>query len=233
MRQRWEHLLFLHWAWSPAEVQKTLPAGLTVDTWGDHAWIGIVPFFMRGVRPRGLPAVPGISDFLELNLRTYVRDEHGRSGVWFYSLDANHWLAVTIARQIFHLPYEHARMSASVELDGAVDCRSQRRGDGVDSHFQWRPTGEACEATAGSRDFFLVERYRLFAHDGRRNALWTGRVAHAPYKIGPVALCAWDDRLFALAEFSPPQRAPDHVCAARAVDVSVWPLQRVVVAGRD
>jgi uncharacterized protein YqjF (DUF2071 family) len=227
MRQRWEHLLFLHWAWTPAEVQRTLPTGLTVDPWGERAWIGLVPFFMRAVRPGGLFAVPGISDFLELNLRTYVRDERGRPGVWFYSLDANQWLAVKIARSLFHLPYEHARMSATVGADGAVDYRSRRRGDDVESRFQWRPIGGARAAAAGSREFFLVERYRLFAYDRSRTGLWSGRVAHAPYRIGEVALGAWDERLFALAGFSPPNRAPDHVCAAGAVDVSVWPLRRV------
>ncbi|MBV8901140.1 MAG: DUF2071 domain-containing protein, partial [Verrucomicrobia bacterium] len=88
MRQRWLDLLFLHWRWDPVEVQRTLPPGLTVDTWEDDAWIGIVPFAMRGVRPRFCPSVPGISHFLELNLRTYVRDRLGRPGIWFYSLDA-------------------------------------------------------------------------------------------------------------------------------------------------
>lgn len=230
MRQRWEQLLFLHWSWPCAQVQRTLPAGLTVDPWGNRAWIGIVPFFMRQVRPRCLPAVPGVSDFLELNLRTYVRDEHGRTGVWFYSLDANHWLAVKIARRMFHLPYEHARMSASVARDGAVSYRSQRRGDGVESSFQWQPTGVAHEAVVGSLEFFLVERYRLFAPDGCHRGLLTGRVAHAPYRIAPASVGAWDGRSFALAGFEPPQRNPDHSCVARAVDVSVWPLQRVATA---
>jgi hypothetical protein len=233
MRQRWEQLLFLHWAWAADAVQQTLPPELTVDTWDGRAWIGIVPFFMRRVRPRGLPAVPGLSDFLELNLRTYVRDRQGRPGVWFYSLDANQWLAVNVARQFFHLPYQHARMGANVAANGTIDYRSRRRGDAAESIFQWRPTGEAHEAVAGSQEFFLVERYRLFAHSERRRVGWTGRVAHAPYQIRAADLSAWDGRLFALAGFSPPHRAPDHVCAANAVDVSVWPLQPIVDGARE
>lgn len=101
MRQRWEKLLFLHWAWDAAEVQRTLPLGLTVDTFEGRAWLGVVPFFMRDVRPAWVPSVPGISNFLELNVRTYVFDGRGRPGIWFYSLDCNQRLAVRAARTFF------------------------------------------------------------------------------------------------------------------------------------
>jgi len=120
MLQRWERLAFLHWRWDPDVIQRTLPPGLTVDTFQDSAWLAIVPFFMRGIRPRFCPPVPGISDFLELNVRTYVRDAQGRHGVWFYSLDCDQPLAVWTARTFFHLPYQHARMSATIEERGSV-----------------------------------------------------------------------------------------------------------------
>ena len=84
-----------------------------MDRFGAKAFLGVVPFFMRNIRPRFLPAVPGISHFMEMNLRTYVHDRTGVPGVWFYSLDANQWLAVEIARRFFHLPYEHAAMKSS------------------------------------------------------------------------------------------------------------------------
>ena len=87
MYQRWEELLFLHWPVEPQVVAEVLPPGLGVDTYKGKAWLGVVPFSMRGVRPRFLPAVPGLSSFPELNLRTYVVDKRGRPGVWFYSLD--------------------------------------------------------------------------------------------------------------------------------------------------
>ncbi|MBM49753.1 MAG: hypothetical protein CMP27_07970, partial [Roseibacillus sp.] len=72
MHQRWENLLFLHWAVPAQSVKEHLPPGLEVDTYNGTAWVGVVPFFMRGVRPRFLPSVPGLSNFLELNVRTYV-----------------------------------------------------------------------------------------------------------------------------------------------------------------
>ena len=106
MFQRWLHLLFLHWPIPPDLVQMTLPEGLLVDTFEGHAWLGIVPFFMRGVRPAGFISIPGISNFLELNLRTYVRDVFGRPGIWFYSLDANQILAVCSGQSRFRAPLQ-------------------------------------------------------------------------------------------------------------------------------
>ena len=76
MHQRWEELLFLHWPFEPQIIAKVLPPSLRVDTFEGKAWIGVVPFSMRNVRPRFLPSVPGISNFPELNLRTSVSYTH-------------------------------------------------------------------------------------------------------------------------------------------------------------
>lgn len=236
MRQRWAHLLFLHWSWEAAEIQRTLPPGLTADVFAGRAWVGLVPFFMERVRPAGFPAVPGISDFLELNVRTYVHDAQGRPGVWFYSLDCNQWLAVKVARAFFHLPYEHAAMSAAADATtGEVDYRARRRGTRMaESRFLFRAAEAAAarETVAGSLDFFLVDRYRLFAHDARRGRLLTGRVHHAPYQIAPAVAPVWDDAMLKLAGFECGGRAPEHVCAARTVDVELWPLEPVTEAAR-
>jgi hypothetical protein len=106
-------------------IQRALPFGLSVDTYGGIAWVGIVPFFMRGVRPTLLPFLS--SDFLELNLRTYVSDQKGRPGVRFYSLDANHPLAVWMARLFFGLRYMHAKLQVE-SRDGEFGYSCQRRG---------------------------------------------------------------------------------------------------------
>ena len=56
MFQRWLHLLLLHWPIEPESIQSILPSGLQADTFAGKGWIGIVPFFMRGVRPAGFPS---------------------------------------------------------------------------------------------------------------------------------------------------------------------------------
>jgi uncharacterized protein len=222
MFQRWSHLLFLHWPIEPEKIQRTLPAGLQVDTFADRGWIGIVPLFMRGVRPAGLPSVLGLSNFLELNLRTYVRDREGRPGVWFYSLDANQPLAVWIARLCFALPYQHATMRANIE-GGEIAYSSLRIGAAETLHYCYCPSAELEEAGLGSLDFFLLERYRLFARRGGR--LMTGRVYHAPYRLGKVIVRELDTRLFKLDGFEMPTESPAHAAYVRRTDVTVYPIE--------
>ena len=228
MYQRWRDLLFLHWEYPAAAIQATLPEGLLVDTFDGRAYLGVVPFFMRNIRPRFLPAVPGISDFMELNLRTYVHDRAGVPGVWFYSLDANQWLAVKIARHLFHLPYEHAKMTSSRTPGAGIRYRSARSGDeakGVTCTYEYAPGAELPPAAAGSLEFFLVERYRLYscAPDG----LHLGAVFHEPYPLCRAEVTAWDEHLLALDGFTPTGRPPDHIVMSRGVDVTIFPLERV------
>ncbi len=221
MYQRWQSLLFLHWRWDAAKIQRTLPAGLHVDTFQGDAWLAIVPFYMRGIRPRFFPPVPGISDFLELNVRTYVHDEQGRPGVWFYSLDCNQPLAVWTARTFFHLPYQRARMSGEVS-DGWIDYRCQRRGEPAESHFRYRIAAEFEAAEPGTLAFFLAERYLLFSRTPR--GIRCGQVNHIPYPLAEAALGKWDVYPLLQAGFTDPQRPPDHVIGSSGVDVAVYPL---------
>jgi hypothetical protein len=220
MFQRWMHLLFLHWPIPPHLVQMTLPEGLLVDTFDGDAWLGIVPFFMRGVRPAGFISVPGISNFLELNLRTYVRDVWGRPGIWFYSLDANQMLAVCLARAAFALPYEFADMRAMVS-DGEIDYRSRRLGSESSLHYRYRPSAKLGEATFGSLGFFLIERYRLFARRG--NKIFTGQVHHSPYQLHKVAVDEAGPGLFAMNGFETPADRPAHMAYSKRIDVAIYP----------
>ncbi len=228
MFQQWRELLFLHWEYSVAEIQRTLPEGLFVDTFAGKAYLGVVPFFMQNIRPRFLPAVPGLSNFLEMNLRTYVHDRAGVPGVWFYSLDANQRLAVAIARRFFHLPYKYATMKSSRSPQGAIRYESQRGGDdanGAGCVFEYAPGAELPTAAPASLEFFLVERYRLYATAGGR--LWRGAVFHQPYPLCRAEVTAWDEHLLTLNGFAPTGRRPDHIMMSRGVDVTVFPLERV------
>ena len=111
MAQSWHDLLFAHWQVDAIVLGSLLPSQLQIDTFEGSAWLAIVPFRMTGVRLRGTPALPWLSVFPELNVRTYVTCD-GQPGVWFFSLDAGNPLAVTIARAWFHLPYFRARKCA-------------------------------------------------------------------------------------------------------------------------
>lgn len=225
LAMRWECLLFLHWRWDPREIQKTLPRGLQVDTFRGEAWLGVVPFFMRRVHPRGFPCVPWLSDFLELNVRTYVIDRNGVPGVWFYSLLCNQPVAVELARRFFHLNYLHARLSATEEVGNTAHFSWNEPGGGA-ADFYGRECGPMTLAAPDSLEFFLVERYVLFSADchGR---LHSGRVHHLPYEIAPAEADGWSFRPAASQGLADPGRLPDHALVSRPVQVDAWPIRRV------
>lgn len=226
MWQAWKQLLFLHWEMDPAEIRRTLPPGLTVDTWHGKAWVGLVPFFMCGVRPRFCPAMPWVSDFLELNVRTYVRDAAGRPGVWFYSLDCNQPIAVAIARTIFRLPYFRAKMRAQMGPKSDFiyyDCR--RAGAPATSHYEYRAQGPVHRAVVGSLEEFLVERYRLFSE--KNGVLYSGEVWHRPYEISNADAPSWCPEPIRQAGFEGITQPPDHSSQSLGVDVRIFPLKRV------
>ena len=222
MRQRWSNLLFLHWPIDPACIRARLPKGLHVDTYGGKAWIGVVPFSMERVHPVGLPPLPWISWFLELNVRTYVHDDQGRPGVWFFSLDCNQPIAVEVARRFFHLPYNHARMSAKCDL-GEINYRSLRRGAAEESYFRYRPPVDGKPAQEHSLEWFLVERYLLFATDGSGH-IRCGRVHHTPYQIESADNSEWSAESIRENGFELPSDPPASMLVALPVDVSIYPL---------
>src|SRR4051794_21541354 len=88
MRQSWHDLLFAHWRVFPDELRGLVPDFLEVDTFETEAWVAVTPFHLSDVAPRGVPAIPWMSTFNEINVRTYVSYK-GVPGVYFFSLDAN------------------------------------------------------------------------------------------------------------------------------------------------
>ena len=76
MMHRWDTLTFLHWSYDPDVVARLLPEGLTLHTFEDRAWVGLIPFNMRVSLPH-TPALPWVERFCETNVRTYVLDRTG------------------------------------------------------------------------------------------------------------------------------------------------------------
>jgi uncharacterized protein len=183
MVQSWHNLLFAHWPIDPAKLRPLIPKQLALDTFDGQAWLGIVSFYMTGVRLRWIPALPGLSSFPELNVRTYVTAEN-KPGVWFFSLDAANSLAVAAARATFHLSYFTARMQCE-EKDGWVNYLSERRyknAPAASLNSKYRAKGDVFEAHPGSLGHFLTERYCLYSapRDGR---VFRGEIHHPPWRL--------------------------------------------------
>jgi uncharacterized protein len=190
MAQSWHDLLFAHWPIDAARLRTLrplIPAALEIDTFDGEAWIGVVPFRMSGVRLRGTPALPTLSAFPELNVRTYVKRD-GKPGVWFFSLDAANAIAVSVARAWFHLPYFNARMCCEsrnswIEYTSERTHRSSAKSPiQAKLRARYRPTGEIFRAQPGSLEHFLTERYSLYATDSK-GQIKRGEIHHAPWQL--------------------------------------------------
>ena len=226
MRQTWDRLLFAHWPVPFDALRSLVPAALELDRYDGEAWLGVVPFLMSGVRPRALPAVPWLSAFPELNVRTYVT-AGGKAGVYFFSLDAGNPLAVKIARGWFHLPYFRARFAIS-QAGERTKYRSMRIHSGAppaDLDVTYRPTDAAYASTHGSLDTFLTERYCLYTTDVR-GRLQRGEIHHQQWPLQP-AEAEFRRNTMAQGDGLTLPDTPPLLHYARHLEVLVWPLERV------
>ena len=226
LAMQWHDLLFMHWPLPAAVLRPYIPSALVLETFDGAAWLGIVPFRMAGTRPRFVPPLPWVSAFPELNVRTYVTAE-GKPGVWFFSLDASNPLAVRGARALFHLPYYDAIMQ--VEHDGSVvrytSTRTHRRAPGATFAGRYRPSGPVLYAAADSLDYWLTERYCLYAAD-RRGRVWRGNIHHARWPLQPAEADIECNTMADQLQLRLPSGAP-LLHFARRLDVVAWTLETV------
>ena len=224
-RQQWGQLLFAHWPANYENLREKIPSEFELDTFDGDPWVGVVPFVMSGVRLRGLPPVPGVSRFLELNLRTYIR-YRGRSGVYFFSLDANQPIAVWAARTFFHLPYFRSRMSIGSE-DGSIRYKSQRIHAGVPTAaFDCTYRGDKqIETSAGDLAEWLTERYCFFTR-ASSGAIYRGDIHHQKW---PLQSAAADFRVNEIASSLGVRIADTSPLLhySENLDVKVWKLTRI------
>ncbi len=220
LRQTWYHLLFAHWRVEARKLAQLLPAPLELDLFHGEAWVGVVPFGMKRVAPRGLPVLPWISKFLELNVRTYVRHQ-GKPGVYFFSLDAANALAVEIARRWYRLNYLRARMEL-FERGGWIEYRSQRtdrRASDAQLELRYQPLGLPFLASLGSLESFLTDRFRLFtARDGVAQC---AEIHHGPWPL-QRARADFGTNTMAIAAGIELEPMTPHLLYSREIPVVAW-----------
>ncbi|WP_435008956.1 YqjF family protein [Tundrisphaera lichenicola] len=231
MYQSWDRLLFLHWEVPAEAIRRLLPSGLEVDLFEGRAFVGLVPFTMRGIRPAGLPSVRGLSNFHETNVRTYVHRDGRDPGVWFFSLDAANLAGACLGRSWFGLPYFFARMSLVAEESPdslRISYSSRRLFLGprpATTRIEAEVRSPVVPAVLGSLEYFLAERYLLYSAS-RGGGLFTGRVHHSPYPLQVAEVRSMEESVLAAAGIERPD-APPLAHFARGVDVEVFGLERV------
>jgi uncharacterized protein YqjF (DUF2071 family) len=225
MFQSWGDLLFMHWQ-VPAELlRKHTPARLEVDAFEGRAFVGVTPFTLWGVRPVFVPPVPFLSEFHEINVRTYVHLD-GVPGVWFFSLDASSAAAVMGARAFYRLPYFNARIERERDGDAThyASSRDDSNGEPAEFEARWVVGAEQPEAEPGTLDFFLTERYCLYAADGDK--LYRTRIHHRPWPLRGAKLRSYRSTMVEAAGLGRPDGEP-LVHHGGPVDVEVWPLEEI------
>ena len=222
MAQTWDHLLFAHYR-VPAEIlARHVPQGLEIDQHDGSGWLGVTPFIVTGFRLRGIVPLPRVSTFPELNVRTYVTADD-KPGIWFFSLDTSSRLAVEGARRTYKLPYFHAHTSVS-RRGGAIEYSSERA-DGSGRRFEARygPEGEEFNAEPGSLEYFLAERYCLYAID--RGALHRADIHHPPWPLQPAEADVTENTMAPPGIELPRERPLCHFAPRQ--DVLIWSLSRL------
>lgn len=231
MSQTWCHLLFMHWRIDESLLGPLLPPELEVDQHDGSGWIGLIPFSMTDLRPAVGPALPGLSSFSQINVRTYVT-HHGEPGVWFFSLDASSSLAVWLACSVYHLPYFRASIDTAHDKFrfSFQSRRLGKTGKGIDFRADWRPGPPVGRIKPGSLAWFLTERYRIFSKTKGR--IQTGEIRHEPWPLRSAILDEYESTLLSAVGLPEPSEAPVlHHSDELAVDL--WPLRNADRVARE
>jgi uncharacterized protein len=221
MAQAWQNALFAHWPLAPGALRRFLPRGVALDLFDGAAWLGITAFIVSGARIRGVPALPGVSTFPEVNVRTYATVDE-KPGVVFLSLDAASLAAVLGARAWFRLPYFFATGEAE-RREGwwRFTTRREHRG-AVGARFSARYRASAGRQLPGGTALtrWLVERYCLYC--GADRTLLRAEIHHAPWPIEPAEAVIDENTLGEALGLSLDPRPP-LLHFASGVDAVIWP----------
>jgi len=195
--QEWNHVLFFHWKIEPEKLLPLIPKNLELDIFNGDAWISLVPFTMQKIRPRFLPAFSPISDFHEINLRTYVTKE-GKAGVYFINIEAQKSLSAFLSSRLSGLPYEKSTIARGINEYKAENRLKQFF---LDIEF----TVKELIAQKTPLERWLTERYalyleqngRLFRYDTHHRE-WKVKIVdikklNLNYKIGTIDLAQKPD----------------------------------------
>ena len=151
--QEWNNAVFLHWEVDYELLKTLVPKKLEIDLFKGKAWVSIVAFTMEKIRVKNLPQFPPISNFDEINIRTYVKYKE-RYGVYFLNIEAGNLVSAKVSKFISNLPYKYSKMSR----DNFSFYSSNKQKDEFKINYQIKENQYKKEEI----DFWLTERYALF-----------------------------------------------------------------------
>jgi uncharacterized protein YqjF (DUF2071 family) len=222
MAQTWNDLLFAHWPLAPSSLRSLVPAQLPLDTFDQQCWVAVTPFHMTNVRARRIPALPGLSRFPELNVRTYVTVD-GKPGVYFFSLDAANLPAVWAARRFYRLPYFHAQMSVSGDEHG-ISYESHRYHSDAELRARYTAGGRVELRPPGTLEHWLTERYCLYTV--ANGSVYRAEIHHVQWSLQDAEAEIERNTMAPATGIQLPDTKP-LLHFSRKLDVLIWPLRKI------
>lgn len=176
--QDWLDLLFLHFQVDYDLLQPLVPTQLNIDQHRGKCYVSLVAFKMKNIRPRNLPAFPPLSDFYEINVRTYI-DQDGKKGVYFINIEASKYLSALIAKKLSGLPYEKSNILR--DTAGYSNLNPKK-------NFKLKTTFSVTEEikVKSSLDLWLTERYCLYLD--KPNGIYCFDIHHVEWPLFSVQL---------------------------------------------
>lgn len=223
MSQTWGKALFSHWPVSVNQICDLVPPALEIDTFDNQTWISIVPFEMSDIRCRWLPIIRLANRFPQLNVRTYVIHQ-GKPGVFFFSCDADHLLAVAFARSVYHLPYLKARMNLRQKGNGIefISKRTHWNTQKAEIHCVYRPVSDEFQTQKDSLDYWLMERYCMYTTHQKK--LYRSDIHHLPWSLQHAEAEFSHNTMMESCKISIPKGEKPILHYAENLKVLAWPL---------
>ena len=213
--QEWNNAIFLHFKVDLEELKKHVPKELEIDLFQGESWVSVVAFTMEKIRPKNIPAFSPISNFHEINIRTYVK-KNNKTGVYFLSIEGGTKLSCKIAKYISDLPYRYSLIERSSKHYSSINLKFK---DELCFEFE---IGKQIEKKS-ELDNWLTERYALFQETDKYINEY--EIHHLPWLVNDVevkSLKCFYPRFKNLLN-----NKPDKMQYSKGVKVIAWGKNRI------
>lgn len=214
--QEWNRALFLHWVVPFELLRNYVPSNLSLDTFEGNCYISLVAFTMEKLRPNFLPSIGYISDFDEINVRTYI-DNDKKKGVYFLNIEAGKTISAFIAKAISGLPYEKAKIKRTRNI---YNSNNLKKGFNLNAEFEIKE--EITEKT--ELDKWLTERYCLYLE--QENKLYRYDIHHKEWEINKVNIKSLKIN-YKIGEIELKNREPNITHYSQGIKVIAWKREKI------
>lgn len=180
----------LNYQVEPSLLNRYVPYGTTLDSFKGRTYLSLVGFRFCQTKLLGCFPVPFHTDFDEVNLRFYVRRNHGeekRRGVVFIAEIVPRLAIATAARLVYGENYICLPMKHRITAErGSTTAEYRWRVSGNWCCLSARAVGLSAQPLEGSLEQFITEHYWGYSVQ-RNGACFEYHVSHVPWQVWAAA----------------------------------------------